>query len=277
LANLSSFTCDGNSITAGTGATSALLNAWPPVCTNLLTASQASHPSTVWVNKRIAISGNTTQQRIAAFAAEAAPLFSLGYSRNVITFFEVVNDIVTNAVNLATAITNVQTWVSLARRTGFSVMLATPTPTTNTGNGANVLVPQFNTWLRANPQWSDYPIVDLAANASLSNPSNLTFYNVDGLHPTDAGYAVMAQLFHDAIAAIKESADPLLYLKRLIYDFDLLESSQPAAWAARVATIINPDYKRIFALDRIRYRYAVYGWPDATLTAVYNDLLQAYT
>lgn len=226
--------------------------------------------------KRIAISGNTTQQRTAAFLTEAAPLFSVGYGMNVITFFEVVNDVVTNAVTLDQAIANVQAYVRLARRIGFKVMLATPTPTNNTGNGANTIIPLFNTWLRANPLWSDFPIVDLAANASLSNPSNLTFYNADGLHLTDAGYAVMAQLFHDAIAAIKDNADPLLYLKQLVYDFDQLEQSKPVDWAARVAAIVNPDYRRLFTLDRIRYRYAVYGWPNETLTVVYNDLLQAY-
>lgn len=82
-----------------------------------------------------------------------------------------------------------------------------------------------------------------------------------------------------AIISQFEIADPapdqLTLLKRKVKQFDDLEVSGHAAWAVAVAAIANSKYRRMFQggnADRLRYRYLVYGWDDATLLVVLMEL-----
>lgn len=202
MAKIYNLVCDGNSITAGFGLANQDDGAWPPLCRGLLITDQASHAQKYWSVKSIAVSGATTPARTAAIAADLAPLYSPNYAMNVVTFFEAVNDFVTNGASVVTAQNNIIAYTAAARALGFKVAQCTPTPTNNTGGQANVRVPLIAQWLRDNPSLSDFTLIDLAANASLSNPSNLTFYQADGLHPTDAGAAVIAGLVHDLIVTL---------------------------------------------------------------------------
>ena len=56
--------------------------------------------------------------------------------------------------------------------------------------------------IRAN--WATYAdaLADLGANANLQNSANLTYFNADGVHLTDAGYAVVTSIIDAAIASI---------------------------------------------------------------------------
>ncbi len=274
--------CDGNSLTAGTGASSANLLSYPSQLRTQLITSQADHSDKYWSVKSVGISGHTTLQRTAAFLNDVHPQFSQKYGRNIVAFFEVRNDVVVNAATLEIAIANVQAYVTQARASGWEVMLATVPPNTTTTNGVNTIIPQFNAWLLANSQWSDFPIVDLAADPSLDDASDLTFFNADGTHPTDAGYAAMASVFHDVVAEVVDPDAPtqLELLKRVVYEFDQLEVSDPSAWADAVAAIATDDYKRLFSpgnFDRLRYRYLVYGFDDVRLELVYDELVDAIT
>ncbi len=245
-----------------------------------LVTSQASHANAVWSVKSTGVSGSTTPMRTSAFPTEVQPLFNLGYARNVVVFFEAVNDFVTNNASVATAFANYQAYVAQAHRGGWTVLLCTTPPTTNAGNSANTRVPQFNTILRANATLSDLPLVDLAAHPNLDDPTDLTYFNADGLHLTDAGYATIADLVEDRLTALGDITIPtLLKLKRLIQDFDDLEVSRNASWVTRVAAISSSIHKRMFqggSMDRRRARYMVYGWGEQTLLTVYADLLAAY-
>lgn len=198
MAKLFSLVCDGNSITAGLNATpNSDTGGWPGV----FRATQ-NVADRLWQVKSIAVSGATTAQRTAAIPTALAPLLHRNYGANIVTFFEGVNDVITGGANLATAQANWTAYVAAARATGFKVLCCTPTPTTNTGNSANTIMPQLATWLRANPQLSDFPIVDLAADPSLDDPTDTNFYQGDGLHPNNAGYAVIAGLVLARIAAL---------------------------------------------------------------------------
>ncbi len=280
MAEIYNLVCDGNSLTAGTGSTSANTLAWPPVCRGLLITSQATHANKYWSVKSVAVSGHTTPQRTAAFATDVQTQFSTAYARNIVTFFEVINDVIANSATFAVALANVNTWIAQARTGGWDVMLATVPPTTNVT--ANPIILQFNTHLRDNiATMSDFPVVELAAHASLSNPANATFYDGDGIHLTDAGYAVVAGLFHDAIVATVDSGpDQLNLLKRIVYDFDQLEKADAVTWALKVAAIATESNRKIFQagnMDRLRYRYSVYGYDNARLASVYAELVGAFT
>ncbi len=282
MAEIYNLVCDGNSLTAGTFASDADNTAWPPVCRGLLIASQATHANKHWSVKSVAVSGHTTIQRIAAFTTDVQPQYNVAYARNIVTFFEVINDVITNAATLPVAIVNVNTWIAQARTGGWEVMLSTVPPTTSTGNSANTVIPLFNDYLRTNiATMSDFPVVELANHASLSNPANLTFFNADGVHLTDAGYAVVASVFHDAIVATVDSGpNTLSLLKRIVYDFDQLEKADAVTWALKVAAITTESNRKIFQagnMDRLRYRYSVYGFDNARLASVYAELVAALT
>lgn len=74
---------------------------------------------------------------------------------------------------------------------------------------------------------------------------------------------------------VDPSPDQLTLLKRKVNQFDELEVSGHAVWAVAVAAIANSKYRRMFQggkADRLRYRYLVYGWDDATLLVVFTEL-----
>lgn len=75
------------------------------------------------------------------------------------------------------------------------------------------------------------------------------------------------------------SPTPLVLLKRLVNDFDLLEVSDNVAWAAAVDAITTEEYQRMFTgsnFDRERYRYLVYGYEDSRLSAAFDELDAAF-
>lgn len=198
MAKLFNLVCDGNSITAGQAATPTPdAGGWP---TGVRTGQSSLVRS--WSVRVTALSGRTTTVNTAQIPNTLTPLFNAGYGMNVVAFFEGVNDVVVNGANLATAEANWTAYVAAARAAGYKVLGITPLPTNNTGNGANTIMGPLAQWVRDNPQLSDFPIVDSAADASLSNPSNLTFYQADGLHLTNAGYAVLAGLVLARLNAI---------------------------------------------------------------------------
>ena len=73
---------------------------------------------------------------------------------------------------------------------------------------------------------------------------------------------------------------PLVLLKRLVNDFDLLEVSDEVAWETAVAAITTEEYQRMFLrgsnFDRERYRYLVYGYEDSRLSAAFDELDAAF-
>lgn len=78
---------------------------------------------------------------------------------------------------------------------------------------------------------------------------------------------------------VDSDPDQLTLLKRLVNDFDELEVSDNAAWVIKVAAVTSDNYRKIFqggTFDRLRFRYLAYGWDDATLVEVFDDLTDAF-
>lgn len=191
--------CAGNSITSGTGASSPETLNWPVQCRALGFAAQATHPHTLWSLKNDGHSGESTTQLIARYPTQVAPQFNSAYGRNILTFFEVLNDVIAGA-SFATALANVQAYVALARATGWQVLLLTVPKSIITTNGAQVTRAAFNDWLRATPSASDLPIVDIepALGTPTGTPGD-AFYTSDGTHPNDAGYTLIAGMVRDRL------------------------------------------------------------------------------
>jgi hypothetical protein len=78
--------------------------------------------------------------------------------------------------------------------------------------------------------------------------------------PSSAGYKRVVNI--SATDLVDPNPDLLTSLKRAVHEVDLLQVSDPVAWAAlfdRLPALWQPLFKTSI-LDRDRFRYAVYGW-----------------
>lgn len=181
-------TCIGDSITAGTGGTP-----WP---------NQLSTLYTLQINN-CGLPGTT-----AAQGALTAPNFGALYfaplsPTNIATVLYGANDSGTTALldiqNLA------QTCLTLKRQ-GYKVIILTVL-----NQGASVAYPfgdTLNALIRAN--WRSFAdeIADVAGDPVLGAAGaagNATYFNTDHIHPTTAGYAVMASYVSAAINRLMSS------------------------------------------------------------------------
>lgn len=193
------FLAFGDSITAGEVGTSggALSQLEPSLAYpgQLQSALQQRYPrqSIVVVNDGLA--GET-----AAAGAVRLPGELSRYHPNVLLLLEGINDIhgSTGPSGIAPAIAALQTMIEQARGSGAQVVIGTLLPATPGAllPGTVALIVPFNAQLVPMATSSGAFIVDLHA-AFLADMTD--WIGPDGLHPTVAGYAELAQLFASAI------------------------------------------------------------------------------
>jgi lysophospholipase L1-like esterase len=136
-----------------------------------------------------------TQSRFSAMLSEAQP--------QVVLLMEGANDLnnipagtSVNAKITATA-NAIEDMVRDARNRNVKVMLATLPPQRAGGRnaGAASFLPKYNDALKQIAANKGATLVDVNAQFPLS------LIGQDGLHPTDAGYDTLAQIFRDAIVS----------------------------------------------------------------------------
>lgn len=178
----------GNSITQGAGL-SATQN-YPA----LLTASLGS----AWQVFNAGHSGETTPQLLANFANYAQVHYTSRAVRNILVVNEVGNDLIGGASE-ATARASMQALIAHARALGWLAYFATTTPRSvpNFSAGQQTAANNINDFFRNNPSERD-GFIDWAADANLSDPTNVTYYQ-DGVHPTAAGAVILASLVSAAL------------------------------------------------------------------------------
>src|SRR6478735_900576 len=177
--------CDGNSLTAGQGSSNVLTKSYPAVLASL---APFSTNGTVIYNK--GVSAQTTLQMTADGTTDIDPLYNNRFTSIVIAW-EGGNDIYFNG-NATTAYTNYVAYMEARRAKGFRTVAFTCTPrnqTTSFGDNPtnyNIKLNTFNNLVRTNwPSFADF-LVDPAVDSRLQGYSP-TYYNVDGVHFTDAG------------------------------------------------------------------------------------------
>lgn len=179
--------CNGNSITEGGGLTP--VQNYPAVL-----GAALGHD---WQVFNCGHALWTTPQLLANFS-EVQSHFTKSVT-NTLIVNEVSNDIA-GGTNEETAKQNMRNLISVGRTNGWRVLFATTTPRTVPASfsaAQQQASENINNFFRNNPLESD-GIIDWAANPNLSDPSNATYYQ-DGVHPTAAGAAVMAQLAQSAL------------------------------------------------------------------------------
>lgn len=180
---------DGDSITAGVGATKA--RNWPYYC----------NPANGWVGHNYAVGG----QKWSDLISRQAVTNNFANASNYLVVNCGANDVSFPRTG-AQMETDFQTYMTAAVTAGFvkSKIVATTLNTQNPGTGT--ARNDFNTWLRANFATYAGFLMDLAADANLglNEATNTPFngaYWLDGVHYVDAGYVLYAALVRSTIGS----------------------------------------------------------------------------
>jgi lysophospholipase L1-like esterase len=181
--------CDGNSLTYGTGSTNPTTKSYPGV----LDADALFTTVTVY---NLGISGQTTAQMSSDAVAQVDSLFNSGVT-SIVVAWEVGNDLYYNG-SVNDAITRFWAYCDARKAVGFKVIIINcPPRDQGTDFGDNSA--QYNAKLvSANALLADYGshadgLIDLAQDSRFQG-YNLTYYDADKVHFTDAGYQVIADL-----------------------------------------------------------------------------------
>lgn len=175
------FIAEGDSLTFGTGSTGG--NTYPKQLRDLYLGGK----DYAWSNS--GFPGDSVASLVARASTTDARI--LAGRKSLLLVWIGIND-------LNGAATAQQTYDALAayctarRVAGHKVVVATLIDTVQaTANGKR---PAFNTLLRAG--WATFAdgMVDLAADARLSDHTDTTYFDVDGTHLTNTGYGVVAAL-----------------------------------------------------------------------------------
>jgi acyl-CoA thioesterase I len=151
------------------------------------------------------ISGQTTSQMLLRFEADVVALHPA-----VVVILAGSNDIAGNAgpLTLAQIEDNLRAMAVLATAAGIRVVLASQQPTTdfpwNRGTHPEAELLALSAWEKRYAQQQGLVYLDYHAALIGSDGNYRPGLSVDGVHPTAAGYAVMAPLAERAIAAALE-------------------------------------------------------------------------
>jgi lysophospholipase L1-like esterase len=190
---------EGDSITYGFEATTP----YPTICQTLMGLDQIAN---------VATSGNTLTDMLSQAATEVDPLYDAGYDRNIAVLMAGRNDI-SDGRTSAQIYADIIAWCQGRRAAGFEVIIHTILPRvlelTYDPSGTQAAV---NALIRAN--WATFAdgLCDCASD-SLMSPATYEYYP-HGIHPSDAGYAIIADWAASAIYGLELEAevcpDPIL-------------------------------------------------------------------
>lgn len=196
--------CDGNSLTLD----------YANELRTLLIASQASHPASICHVINSGTGSTTTNDMIAAFAAEVAGYYNPNMTCWLL-FCELTNQIAQAGVNgtLAAVIASAESYMATARAAGWKIAYLNPTPrATITDPGYEA---SFSAWSNAtekgiydsacayflaHPEQYDL-LINLATVPELANPLDTTYYDPDGVHNTATGITAKATFVHTRLVA----------------------------------------------------------------------------
>ena len=186
---------DGNSLTAGQGASVPFVTSYPGVLrAALVTAGFQGRD----VHDR-GFGGQKTSDMIAGFATRVLPFYDPVFLKNVYVFFEVRNS-TQASVPVATVQQEHVTLGLMAQQAGFFVVVCSA-PGSDGAPAGTGTPGQVNAWLRANWQTFAHAFIDLEQRPEFTPSGNIlnpTHYS-DGVHLSDAGYAVVAAAVQQAI------------------------------------------------------------------------------
>jgi lysophospholipase L1-like esterase len=182
---------EGDSITEGVGASNAEDFSYPAQ----LARRGPSEPK--WFN--LGAGGDTLQNMAATVSGVTALLArNPAYPNRLVGLLAGTNDI-NNGRTEAQVRADLDAWIAAVRGVAGVVPFGcTILPRTDFNPAEEAVRQAVNGYIRSGANLAF--VVDLAAEPRLANPADAAIYG-DGIHPTDAGYAVLAEVVHGALAA----------------------------------------------------------------------------
>jgi lysophospholipase L1-like esterase len=182
--------CDGDSLTAGTGASPAQM-AYPNQLIHLSVTDQHLY--------NYGVTGQTIVQMIADAAAQIDILISSG--TNNLVCWGGVNDIAAS-VDSATVYSNIAAYCQARKAAGWTVTVCTITAAGTITGAKETVRQEVNASIVSNYESFADHLADLAANQyfdATDDTSNTTYYNADTVHLTNVGYGIVAGIIKAAM------------------------------------------------------------------------------
>lgn len=176
---------DGDSIAIGVGAPPGRTLAEQVV--PLLPPGVASHV--------VGAGGRPVKDCLARFDTDVRPLFDARAAHNVIFFHAGDND-VTQGSSGQQAYAALTAYVERAHRQGWKVAVSTEMQRFDLPQAMRAEIDAFNALVLANGAGAD-GVADFGGDATMGGVANRRdpmYYTMDGVHPADAGYAILAGL-----------------------------------------------------------------------------------
>ncbi len=196
--------CDGDSRTMGYGLDPG----------EGLTLSGNSYPALMlaalpgWVGVNQGQFGNTAANIATQAPADIDTQRLAGRPASVYVWFAGINDIF-NGSSLATVQTATLSACNGRRAAGYKIVVATLPPGVSNSEGHGDVLVAYNAWLSVNWQTFADAVAPVAADSRLSDPTNATYYQADGVHLTAAGNAVVAGIVRPAALSVLPPPSPL--------------------------------------------------------------------
>lgn len=201
----------GDSITDGFGASTP----WP----SLLTVSSSYNSIVNYGYYGIAVESINGQARW-----RDAPFCSTGANKSLAILFAGTNDVSTGT-SPAQTFSYIQSYASLLQQAGCQVGVVTMLSRTGEDTNKNAL----NALIRAGAATGGYFVADAASLTQLGADgaySNLTYFNSDGVHPTQSGQALLGSTISNAVNA---------------YGIGTAGPSNPTVYSASTVSMLSAD------------------------------------
>ena len=183
--------CDGNSLTAGAGSTTG--NDYPSQLRTLL-------GSGYWVTN-VGVGGKNTAQMISGGAESVDSRQDFWNPRNWLIAWEGTNEL---GISTAEGAYDLLVQYCQERRAAGANKIIVGTMLPADGR-SEVERQEYNDLIRTN--WDSFAdaFADVGDDPTIGQTGdnlNLTYYNADKVHMTDAGYAIVAGIFEDAVLSL---------------------------------------------------------------------------
>ena len=185
---------DGDSLTEGSDSTQG--REWAGVVGDGLGPS--------WRTYNYGYQGSTTVDLNNRRVGQIQNRYNSGYSKNIAVYWCGTNDLGVTGDTAANTFARLQTWCQAVKGAGFKVVVCTIIARNDAAwSGAKETERlALNTSINGLSSTYQDAIVDLAADARLSNANDATYFAAAKLHITTAGHAVVAGLVQTAVAAL---------------------------------------------------------------------------
>lgn len=144
--------------------------------------------------------GRPVKDCLARFDGDVRPLFDARAGHNVIFFHAGDND-VTQGSTGRQAYAALVAYVARAHGQGWTVVVSTEMQRFDLPRALRAEIDTYNALALANAAGAD-GVADFGGDATMggvANRRNPTYYTMDGVHPADAGYAILAGLAAKAL------------------------------------------------------------------------------